>query len=75
MPVFEISIHQNIPENNAAQNTKQKQLISTLLIIRNVSFAANQNIIMISEGSCDTEDWSNDAENVFTFYLCSFKTP
>ncbi len=20
-------------------------------------------IIMISEGSCDTEDWSNDAEN------------
>ncbi len=25
--------------------------------------AANQNIILISEGSCDTEDWSNDAEN------------
>ncbi len=25
--------------------------------------AANQNIRMISEGSCDTEDWSNDAEN------------
>ncbi|MGL5643899.1 MAG: hypothetical protein ACRCW3_03980 [Metamycoplasmataceae bacterium] len=22
-----------------------------------------QNIRMISEGSCDTEDWSNDAEN------------
>ncbi len=22
-----------------------------------------QHIIMISEGSCDTEDWSNDAEN------------
>ncbi len=20
---------------------------------------------MISEGSCDTEDWSNDAENLF----------
>ncbi len=31
--------------------------------IRNVSCAANQNIRMISEGSCDTEDWSNDAEN------------
>ncbi len=28
-----------------------------------VSWAANQHIIMISEGSCDTEDWSNDAEN------------
>ncbi len=23
----------------------------------------NQHIIMISEVSCDTEDWSNDAEN------------
>ncbi len=23
----------------------------------------NQHIIMISEGSCDTEDWSNNAEN------------
>jgi len=26
-------------------------------------FLANQNIRMISEGSCDIEDWSNDAEN------------
>ncbi len=34
--------------------------ISTLIIIRNVSWAANQHIRMISEGSCDTEDWSND---------------
>ncbi len=34
---------------------------STLIIIRNVSWAAN--IRMISEGTCDTEDWSNDAEN------------
>ncbi len=39
------------------------QLISTLLIRRYVSWASNQNIRMISEGSCDTEDWSNDAEN------------
>ncbi len=35
----------------------------TLIIIRNVSWAANQYIRLISEGSCDTEDWSNDAEN------------
>ncbi len=28
----------------------------------NVYWAANQHIIMISKGSCDTEDWSNDAE-------------
>ncbi len=33
------------------------------LIIRNVLWAANQHIRMISEGSRDTEDWSNDAEN------------
>ncbi len=27
-------------------------------------WAANQHIAMISEGPCDTEDWSNDAENL-----------
>jgi len=32
--------------------------------MRNVSSnATNQHIRIISEGSCDTEDWSNDAEN------------
>ncbi len=30
---------------------------------KNVSWAVNQHIRMISEGSCVTEDWSNDAEN------------
>ncbi len=30
---------------------------------KNVSWSANQHISVISEGSCDTEDWSNDAEN------------
>ncbi len=40
------------------------QLFSALIItIRNVSWAADQHIRMISEGSCDTEDWSHDAEN------------
>ncbi len=42
---------------------KAAQLFLTWLIIRNVSWAANQHIRMISEGSYDTEDWSNDAEN------------
>ncbi len=28
-----------------------------------VSWAPNQHIRMISEGSCDTEDWSNAAKN------------
>ncbi len=32
-------------------------------MISKVSSAANQFIRMVSEGSCDTEDWSNDAEN------------
>jgi len=36
---------------------------STLITIRNVSRASNHHIRVISEGSCDTEDWSNDAEN------------
>ncbi len=45
------------------QKYEAAQLFSTLIIIRNVCWAANQYIRMISEGSCDTEDWSNDAEN------------
>ncbi len=32
-------------------------LFPTLIIIRNVSLAPNQHIQIISEGSCDTEDW------------------
>ncbi len=53
--------------NGCASRFPQKyeaaQPFSTLIIIRNVSWAANQHIRMISEGSCDTEDWRNDAEN------------
>jgi len=33
------------------------------MIRRYVSWAVNHHIRMISEGSCDTEDWSNDDEN------------
>ncbi len=32
-------------------------------MIRIVSWAPDQYIKLISEGSRDTEDWSNDAEN------------
>ncbi len=39
-----------------------------IIIIRNAFWAANQHIRMISEGSCDTEDWSNDAENSALHY-------
>jgi len=37
-------------------------LFSTLIIIKNVTWAANQHIRMKFEGSCDTEDWSNNTE-------------
>jgi len=45
------------------KNTKilSSTTISTLIIIRNVSRASNHHIRLISEGSCDTKDWSNDA--------------
>jgi len=51
--------------DNGFHNNLKQQLFSTLLITirRNVSWAPNQHIRMISEGSCDSEDWSNDAEN------------
>ncbi len=45
------------------QKYEAERLFLTLIIIRNVSSAANQYIRMISEGSCDTEDWRNDADN------------
>ncbi len=48
-------------ERNVSQKYLAAQLFSTL--IKSVSWAVNQHISMISEGSCDTEDWSNDAEN------------
>lgn len=41
------------------QNMNQHKLFSTLKIIINASWAANLQIGMISEGSCDTVDWSN----------------
>ncbi len=41
----------------------QVNAVFTTLIIRNVSWAPNQYIMMISEGSCDAEDEVIDAEN------------
>ncbi len=49
------------------KNYHKWQILSSAIVFNidgnNVSLAANQLISMISEGSCDTEDWSNDAEN------------
>ncbi len=49
----------SIKESNKKYPMFQKQLSSTTVS----TLIINQHIIMISEGSCDTEDWSNDAEN------------
>jgi len=45
------------------QKYEAVQLFSKLIIIRNVCWASKRHIIMISEESCDTKDWSKDAEN------------
>ncbi len=55
------------PENNVSQfphKYEAAQLFSTMIINKNKTkyWALNQHIKMISEGSCDTEDWRNDAE-------------
>ncbi len=57
---FELSVHQRILKNKISNKNMKPQLFSALIIIRNVCWAANQYIRMIS---CDTEDCSNDAEN------------
>ncbi len=58
-----LSIQQRILEKLYRVSTKilSSTTFSILIIIRNVYWAANQYIIMISEGSCDAE--ANDAEN------------
>jgi len=43
------------------KNIYIKQLFPTLIMIHHIR--------VISEGSCDTEDWSNDEEIVFKNYI------
>ncbi len=38
-------------------------VFNIIINMRNVPWAVKQHISMISGGSCDTKDWSNDAEN------------
>ncbi len=62
--MYFLSKHQIKKNKNTQfpQNYKAAQLFSTLLILRNVSCAANISILNDFR-SCDTEEWSNDAEN------------
>ncbi len=57
--IFIIYIYKN-SEKMHHKNMKQHNCFQYWYF---VYWAANQHIRMISEGSCDTEDWSNDAEN------------
>ncbi len=54
------------PENYASQFPQEISsniTVLTLLVnIINISWAPNQHIQIISEGSFDTKDWSNNAE-------------
>ncbi len=55
-----------IPEKNALLFAQK--YVATLILRRNYSWSANQHIRMISEETCDTEDWSNDDD----FFFFSF---
>ncbi len=50
----------------AAVHTCFQHYLFYFAFILFIFWAANQHIRMISEGSCDTEDWSNDAENFWS---------
>ncbi len=60
------------PEKNVSWFPQNYELFSALIIIKNVFWAANTHIKMISERSCDTEDWSNDAENAGINYMLTY---
>ncbi len=45
------------------QNIKQWKPFFSIDNNNTCFLSTNQHISLISEGSCDTEDWSNDAEN------------
>ncbi len=58
-----LSIHQKIKSiKKCIYITKIETCFNT--DNKNISWAANQHIRMISEGSCDTEDLHDDAEKV-----------
>ncbi len=54
---------ENLNISRFPQKYYSAQVFSTFIIIINDSWASNQHIRIIFEGSCDTEDWINDAEN------------
>jgi len=67
------SYRDSLPKNENWLTFKLFQTCVNLFVLLNPIYlkdlqffcciSANHHIILISEGSCDTEDWSNDAEN------------
>ncbi len=64
LSILKNKMHHSHPKKYCAA-----RLFSTLIIIRNIYCAANQHI-MISEGSCDTEDCSYDYLISISLYIC-----
>ncbi len=56
MLFFLICIHQRIQKSITISTIS----VSNINDIKNVNWAANQHIRMVSERSCDTENWSKD---------------
>ncbi len=56
-------VKQAVSIKNYNNSRKIKLLKLFSIMIRKPSWAVNQHITMISDGSCDTEDWSNYSEN------------
>ncbi len=56
-------IHQRILKKYQDFHKNLKHRFFQLILMRDVSWAENQHIRIIFEGSCDTEDWRNYAEN------------
>ncbi len=50
----------------SSKNPNESKILSSTNVFNiddNIYWAHNRYIRMISDGSCDTENWSNDAEN------------
>ncbi len=60
---FKLSVHRRILKKGGKVSQFPFKILSSTAVFSINNKAPNQHIRMISEGSCDTEDSSNDAEN------------
>ncbi len=62
-------LKKKLQKNNNNKINVWAQPFSTLIIIRSVPWTAKQHIRVISEGSCDTENWMNDSDHRIKLHL------